>query len=491
LSARELVGSVATVLGVVVVAVALATIAQLSAGLGALAGAGVAGAAIALLFALRPIEGLTAFAIAILLSDSVEHWTGASLRYLDEAGIAALVVAALAVHRRRLAVPALGAAELGLGILLAAAVASSLLEAVPAAVWLPGLALLGKGFAFFYLVAALRLDVDDLRRVGATVLVVGLAIALVGLFQLLARDVADELLRLPATGRRRAGIDVIGSVFTHPALFGWLTAFLSLFLYARFAVLHRWWSLPLALALNGGTLLSGRRTPVVGVVAGLAVGALRQVTGGGARLRAWALVGAALVVVLAVSVPLLGDFYRTTLDRYGAQVEVVSEVFADEPDPERLGGLQPRVALYAGSLAIARDHLPLGAGVGRYASHMSREEYSPVYAEYGLDQTYGLRERNPIAVTDTFWPMILGEAGVLGLLGALLFFAAVGLRLWRAAAADGDPEIHAFALGALLVFVEALVRSLTSAVFVAPPIAYFAFGAAGLALAIDRSRRSA
>jgi hypothetical protein len=94
-------------------------------------------------------------------------------------------------------------------------------------------------------------------------------------------------------------------------------------------------------------------------------------------------------------------------------------------------------------------------------------------------------------VTDTFWPMILGETGVLGLLGALLFLGAVGARLWRAATADGDPVIHAFALGALLVYVEALVRSLTSAVFVAPPIAYFALGAAGLALAVDRARRAA
>lgn len=483
--------SVATVLGVVVAAIALAMIAQLAVGVGALVGAGVAVAAIAVLFVLRPVEGLTAFAVATLLSDSAEHWTGASLRYLDEAGIAALAVTALVVHRRRLVVPALGAAELGLGILLLAGVASSLLGAVPAGVWLPGLALLGKGFAFFYLVASLRLDLDDLRRVVATVFVVSLAIALIGLFQLLARDLADELLRLPATGRPRGGIEVIGSVFTHPALFGWLTAFVSLFLYARFAVLRSWWSLPLALALNGGTVLSGRRTPVVGTVVGLAVGALRQVTAGGARMRAWALVGGALVVLIAASVPLLGDFYRTTLDRYGAQMEVVTEVFADDPDPEVVGGLQPRVALYAGSLAVARDHLPLGAGVGRYASHMSREEYSPVYAEYGLDQTYGLREQNPIAVTDTFWPMILGETGVLGLLGALLFLGAVGVRLWRAAVTDGDPQIHAFALGALLVYVEALVRSLTSAVFVAPPIAYFALGAAGLALAVDRTRRAA
>jgi hypothetical protein len=42
----------------------------------------------------------------------------------------------------------------------------------------------------------------------------------------------------------------------------------------------------------------------------------------------------------------------------------------------------------------------------------------------------------------------------------------------------------AFTLGALMVFVEALVRSAAAPVFVAPPIAYWIFGAAGLALAL-------
>jgi hypothetical protein len=58
--------------------------------------------------------------------------------------------------------------------------------------------------------------------------------------------------------------------------------------------------------------------------------------------------------------------------------------------------------------------------------------------------------------------------------------------LWRAAAPTGPLETRALTLAALIVFVEALVRSLTSAVFVAPPIAYFVFGLAGLSLAMHR-----
>jgi hypothetical protein len=148
--------------------------------------------------------------------------------------------------------------------------------------------------------------------------------------------------------------------------------------------------------------------------------------------------------------------------------------------------LHPRVALYAGSVAVARDEFPLGAGMGRYGSHTSRDTYSPIYAEYGLDQVYGLRERRPIAITDTFWPMVLGESGAAGLLAAIAFLALLGRDLWRAAAPTGTVAVRVFTLGAFLVYVEALVRSTTSGVFVAPPIAYWVFGAAALSLAVRR-----
>jgi hypothetical protein len=149
--------------------------------------------------------------------------------------------------------------------------------------------------------------------------------------------------------------------------------------------------------------------------------------------------------------------------------------------------MQPRIALYLGSLAIARDELPFGAGFGRFGSHMSREAYSPVYAAYGMDGMYGIKPERPIAVTDTFWPMVLGEAGVFGFLGLLVFFGFLFRDLWHASGRIADGALRATILGALLVYVEALVRALTSSVFVAPPIAYVVFATAALALAVTRT----
>jgi hypothetical protein len=246
------------------------------------------------------------------------------------------------------------------------------------------------------------------------------------------------------------------------------------------------WALGLAVVMNVGTLLSGRRTPLIGVVAALVVGAARQLHVGRDAVRTWGVVLGALLLVAVLALPFLGSQLRDTLADYVAPPEQIAEIFGPDPDPQVLRTMQPRIGLYLGSVAIARDNLPFGEGIGRFGSHMSREVYSPVYAEYGMDGMYGIAEMWPIAVTDTFWPMILGEAGLLGLVGAAIFFALLGRDLWRAAGLDGTAALRVLLIGALLVYVEALVRSLTSSVFVAPPIAYWVFGTVGLALSVAR-----
>ena len=89
---------------------------------------------------------------------------------------------------------------------------------------------------------------------------------------------------------------------------------------------------------------------------------------------------------------------------------------------------------------MARDHLPIGAGFGMYGSHLSRAEYSPIYAQYGLDRVPLLGPDQPYAVTDTYWPMVLGETGLIGLLAALTFFATVLVGVWHAASSFVHPR---------------------------------------------------
>ena len=146
------------------------------------------------------------------------------------------------------------------------------------------------------------------------------------------------------------------------------------------------------------------------------------------------------------------------------------------PDPEarkEQRDTPPRLALYWGSVLVARDYFPLGAGLGRYGSWMSRIVYSDLYVQYGLDKIWGLGPTQPKFITDTFWPQILGETGVIGLLAYLVFLATIGLRLWRLAMRKDLPvEMAAIVLGTTMMFGEALVETVASAIFNSPSQIY-------------------
>ena len=64
---------------------------------------------------------------------------------------------------------------------------------------------------------------------------------------------------------------------------------------------------------------------------------------------------------------------------------------------------------------IAKDYFPFGAGFGTYASHYSGKYYSPLYSMYSLSFVHGLKPDDVVFVSDTFWPMIIGQNGYIGL----------------------------------------------------------------------------
>jgi hypothetical protein len=148
------------------------------------------------------------------------------------------------------------------------------------------------------------------------------------------------------------------------------------------------------------------------------------------------------------------------------------------------GHRQARVLLYEKSVQIAADYFPLGAGLGRYGSWLSRVHYSPLYREYGLSGVWGLRPDMNHFINDAFWPMVLGETGVFGL--ALYVWMAGRLLniCWQGHRRLVDPLARAFCLGTLMALVQALVSSLANPVFTAPPEVYFLFGAAGISAAL-------
>ena len=72
------------------------------------------------------------------------------------------------------------------------------------------------------------------------------------------------------------------------------------------------------------------------------------------------------------------------------------------------------------AIEIAKDYFPIGTGFGTYGSYMSVVNYSKIYYIYNLNNIHGLQKGNAKFISDTFWPMILGQFGIIGCICYLL-----------------------------------------------------------------------
>ncbi len=84
--------------------------------------------------------------------------------------------------------------------------------------------------------------------------------------------------------------------------------------------------------------------------------------------------------------------------------------------------IAPRTVYYYYSIVIAMKFFPLGSGLGTFGGYASVVFDSDIYRALGFDSFWWYNTKS--AMTDTFWPHILGESGILGFLFFLssLFF---------------------------------------------------------------------
>jgi len=268
----------------------------------------------------------------------------------------------------------------------------------------------------------------------------------------------------------RAGMPSVKSIFAHEGDFGWFMAFIALYFFAFFLVLGKLRYLVFGLLFSIGGFLSMRRKPLIGMVVSLLSGLYRQPLAKKIRFGvAFGLIGTILFVT---SWPKINHLYK----------EMVVVYFKNTHVPARN-------ALYLKSIAIAQDCFPLGTGLGRYGSWMSRVHYSPSYKRYGISNIEGLSSDRPQFINDTFWPMILGELGIIGFLCYIWIFGWLLVFIWRAQRTLNSLFLQAFALGTFMVLIEALVESLASPVFVKGPEVYFLFGAIGILFSLVADRK--
>lgn len=136
----------------------------------------------------------------------------------------------------------------------------------------------------------------------------------------------------------------------------------------------------------------------------------------------------------------------------------------------KLGTESARAVLTLGAPFVAKDHFPFGSGWGTYGSAFSVEPYSPVYGAYHMDRIWGMSANFNSFISDTFWPMILGQTGFFGFsayVGAMVVFTGKIYRLRK--------NKNAFSSGVFL-FLYLLIASTSESAFVNPiaiPMAFW------------------
>ena len=73
-----------------------------------------------------------------------------------------------------------------------------------------------------------------------------------------------------------------------------------------------------------------------------------------------------------------------------------------------------RLVFYLRSFEIAVDYFPFGSGLGTFGGAAAEKFNSPIYYDYGMNVYWWYKENK--FLTDTWYPHVLGEAGVIGAL---------------------------------------------------------------------------
>jgi len=116
------------------------------------------------------------------------------------------------------------------------------------------------------------------------------------------------------------------------------------------------------------------------------------------------------------------------------------------------------------SIQIAKDYFPIGAGFGTYGSYMSAVSYSPLYSRYGLNKIYGLQSTNSKFISDTFWPMIIGQFGFIG----LICYALIIVCIFKNIQEDFDSNRKQLYLSKICCLLYLLISSTSESSFVHP-----------------------
>lgn len=122
------------------------------------------------------------------------------------------------------------------------------------------------------------------------------------------------------------------------------------------------------------------------------------------------------------------------------------------------------------SMQIAKEYFPIGTGFGTFGSTYAAKWYSPVYHLYGIAADHQMGEQSRMYLTDVFWPLLLGENGILG---TLLYCGLILVLFIRIQRVFYYNKTKYFLLVFMLVFM--MMTTFSEAGFMQPMVMIYAF----------------
>ena len=346
------------------------------------------------------------------------------------------------------------------GVIVIGSISSIMSGKVSMFVASSGLLLLVKGFLLFYIFANTSFREKDISFFMRTFLVIGLFIALCGLLGFLSPYAFGSILGINPE-HKRFGFIAAQSLLRHPGAFAALMAILACYSISAHLINGHKKFLYISIFFIICIIFSFRRTSLFGIILapliGIIYSSFKNIRIKGGRIYFVAM----FVLILSLSGVIINLFKNL----------FISYFFLRNT---------PREMLTLAGIRISLDYFPLGSGFGTFGGWMSRLIYSPLYYEYGLSRTWGLSPKAAGFLNDTFWPHILAEIGVFGLLFYLLIIVGFFRICIKALTVLQKPILQIFALGTFMLLIESLVESTKATFYEISLWTYFYFGSIGI-----------
>ncbi|MEW4309199.1 hypothetical protein [Rossellomorea marisflavi] len=251
----------------------------------------------------------------------------------------------------------------------------------------------------------------------------------------------------------RYGLVSVQSLFDHPGTYGWYLMLLSIKNFLQFTGLKKRKNLIISILFLLFSLLSLRFKVILSILPIIFYYLVKS-------KKSFLMTSVLTIISLLFFSGLFVDLFSITVDRY---LNIDYEKSA-------------RKALYIFSFIIAKDYFPLGVGVNNYGTMYSKMDYSETYYNYGLNRVWGLSPDNPMWVTDTFWPAVLGETGILGLSMYIIIISYIFRILIRNYKISTNNHVKTYLLIGIFILIQAIIESLGKQVFLDSPQFVIVFG---------------